>query len=73
MAQSRVDYRRNPPDQRRGKARQAIDSTLSKIVFHSLRGRSAGVQRPYTGTAGKITNCQIGLSCSYANPDKQRC
>src|SRR5690606_23952214 len=34
--------------------------------------RSAGVQRQYTGTAGKITNCQIGVFCSYANPDRQR-
>ncbi|MEV0597554.1 IS701 family transposase [Nonomuraea cavernae] len=27
---------------------------------------SAGVQRQYTGTAGKITNCQIGVFLSYA-------
>src|SRR5690606_40689174 len=40
-------------------------------VFRSGR-RSAGVQRQYTGTAGKITNCQIGVFCSYANPDRQR-
>jgi SRSO17 transposase len=30
------------------------------------------VQRQYTGTAGKITNCQIGVFCSYVNPDRQR-
>jgi SRSO17 transposase len=37
------------------------------------KGRcSAGVQRQYTGTAGKITNCQIGVFCSYVNPGKQR-
>jgi hypothetical protein len=37
------------------------------------KGRcSAGVQRQYTGTAGKITNCQIGIFCSYVNPDRQR-
>ena len=30
------------------------------------------MQRQYTGTAGKITNCQIGVFCSYANPDRQR-
>jgi SRSO17 transposase len=29
---------------------------------------SAGVQRQYTGTAGKITNCQIGVFLSYASP-----
>ena len=33
---------------------------------------SAGVQRQYTGTAGKITNCQIGVFCSYVNPDRAR-
>ncbi|SDI59565.1 SRSO17 transposase [Sinosporangium album] len=30
--------------------------------------RSAGVQRQYTGTAGKITNCQIGVYLAYASP-----
>jgi hypothetical protein len=30
--------------------------------------RSAGVQRQYTGTAGKITNCQIGVFLAYASP-----
>ncbi|WP_443098406.1 transposase [Actinomadura chokoriensis] len=34
--------------------------------------RSAGVQRQYTGTAGKITNCQIEVFASYVNPDRQR-
>jgi SRSO17 transposase len=29
---------------------------------------SAGVQRQYTGTAGKITNCQIGVFLAYAVP-----
>lgn len=29
---------------------------------------SAGVQRQYTGTAGKITNCQIGVYLAYASP-----
>ena len=29
--------------------------------------RSAGVQRQYTGTAGKITNCQIGVFLAYAS------
>jgi len=33
------------------------------------KGRcSAGVQRQYTGTAGKVTNCQIGVFCSYVTP-----
>lgn len=29
---------------------------------------SAGVQRQYTGTAGKITNCQVGVFLAYAVP-----
>jgi DDE superfamily endonuclease len=28
---------------------------------------SAGVQRQYTGTAGKITNCQVGVFLAYAS------
>jgi hypothetical protein len=30
--------------------------------------RSAGVQRQYTGTAGKITNCQLGVFLAYSGP-----
>ncbi|MDE3724843.1 IS701 family transposase [Nocardiopsis sp. N85] len=40
--------------------------------FEKKGRRSAGVQRQYTGTAGKITNCQIGVFCSYVDPDRQR-
>jgi len=40
--------------------------------FEKKGRRSAGVQRQYTGTAGKITNCQIGVFCSYVNPERQR-
>jgi SRSO17 transposase len=29
---------------------------------------SAGVQRQYTGTAGKVTNCQVGVFLAYAVP-----
>lgn len=29
---------------------------------------SAGVARPYTGTTGKVDNCQIGVFCAYATP-----
>jgi SRSO17 transposase len=32
---------------------------------------SPGVQRQYTGSAGKITNCQIGVSLSIATPTEQ--
>ena len=31
---------------------------------------SAGVQRQYTGTAGKITNCQVGVFLAYVVPAK---
>jgi SRSO17 transposase len=30
--------------------------------------RSAGVQRQYTGTTGKIDNCQLGVFLAYAGP-----
>jgi SRSO17 transposase len=30
---------------------------------------SAGVQRQYTGTAGRITNCQVGVFLAYAGPN----
>jgi len=29
---------------------------------------SAGVQRQYTGTSGKIDNCQLGVFLAYASP-----
>ncbi|WP_066370490.1 IS701 family transposase [Herbidospora mongoliensis] len=34
--------------------------------FEKKGSGSAGVQRQYTGTAGKITNCQIGVFLGYA-------
>jgi SRSO17 transposase len=30
--------------------------------------RSAGVQRQYSGTAGRIENCQLGVFLAYAVP-----
>ena len=33
---------------------------------------SAGVQRQYTGTAGRIENCQVGVFLAYAAPDGAR-
>jgi SRSO17 transposase len=37
------------------------------------KGRmSAGVARQYTGTAGRIENCQIGVFAAYVTPDGGR-
>ena len=36
--------------------------------FEKKGASSAGVQRQYTGTAGKITNCQLGVFLAYASP-----
>lgn len=36
--------------------------------FEKSGAHSAGVQRQYTGTAGKITNCQVGVFLAYAVP-----
>jgi SRSO17 transposase len=36
--------------------------------FEKKGCRSAGVQRQYTGTAGKVTNCQVGVFLAYASP-----
>jgi SRSO17 transposase len=38
--------------------------------FEKTGRHSAGVQRQYTGTAGKITNCQVGVFLAYAVPSK---
>jgi SRSO17 transposase len=40
--------------------------------FEKSGARSAGVQRQHTGTAGKITNCQIGVFLAYAVPGGPR-
>jgi SRSO17 transposase len=47
----------------------AVDDT----GFEKAGRRSAGVQRQYTGTAGKITNCQIGVFLSYVDPAGTGC
>ncbi|WP_425465293.1 IS701 family transposase [Nonomuraea diastatica] len=36
--------------------------------FVKKGARSAGVQRQYSGTAGRIENCQIGVFLAYATP-----
>jgi SRSO17 transposase len=38
------------------------------------KGRmSAGVARMYTGTAGRVENCQVGVFAAYVTPDGAGC
>jgi SRSO17 transposase len=46
----------------------AVVLTIDDTGFEKAGTCSAGVQRQYTGTAGKITNCQIGVFLGYASP-----
>jgi SRSO17 transposase len=39
---------------------------VDETGFIKKGSRSAGVGRQYTGTTGKIDNCQIGVFCAYA-------
>jgi SRSO17 transposase len=60
-------------DDVRGYVASAIGSPDGVLIgddtgFEKAGSRSAGVQRQYTGTAGKITNCQVGVFLAYAGP-----
>ena len=41
---------------------------LDETGFLKKGTKSAGVQRQYSGTAGRIENCQIGVFLAYASP-----
>ncbi|HEV2121811.1 MAG TPA: IS701 family transposase [Chloroflexota bacterium] len=41
---------------------------LDETGFLKKGTKSVGVQRQYSGTAGRIENCQIGVFLCYANP-----
>src|SRR4051812_7737603 len=45
-----------------------LDETgFVKTGFVKKRSKSVGVQRQYSGTAGRIENCQIGVFLGYAS------
>lgn len=68
-------------DVRRAAARYAVDemrkqdpvtiSIVDDTGFLKQGKHSVGVQRQYTGSAGKVTNCQIGVSLCASNRREQ--
>ncbi len=38
---------------------------VDETGFLKKGGKSAGVQRQYSGTAGRVENCQLGVFCAY--------
>lgn len=42
---------------------------VDETGFFKKGTQSVGVQRQYSGTAGRVENCQIGVFLSYADPE----
>lgn len=52
--------------------RERVNAWIIDDTGFLKQGRhSVGVQRQYTGSAGKIANCQIGVSLTLATPTEQ--
>jgi SRSO17 transposase len=41
---------------------------VDETGFLKKGGKSVGVQRQYSGTAGRVENCQVGVFLAYASP-----
>jgi len=59
-------------DELRASVREALSAPDAVLVidetgFLKKGGKSVGVQRQYSGTAGRIENCQIGVFLAYAS------
>ncbi len=76
-----VDSTWSDRDMRRAAARQAVDAITAREPIDVMiiddtgmlkQGKhSVGVQRQYTGSAGKVTNCQVAVSLSLASRTEQ--